>query len=302
MWRKAISLIARFRSSAASDPRDTRGTSLTPERQRELRQLERRLGYRFQNLGLLDRALTHASYINESAAAGEALSDYESLEFLGDSILGFIVAEFLYLTFGNLSEGELTKIRGHLVSTRQLHALSSGLELGRYLRLSRGEEKTGGRQKRALLADLFESVLAAIYLDGELGPARDFVLRQFQGRFQAVARGELKFRDNKSMLQEQLHGMGVTAPLYRIVKEIGPDHRKEFVVSVSSRGEELARGRGRSKKEAEQQAAERAIEVIGGFPVEAPVGDEGDDIVQGVGDDGRGDTLSPEVEKSEGQA
>lgn len=301
VWKRAIALIRRLRPPAGPDGRP-RKSDPAPERRDELRRLEFRLAYRFRDLDLLDQALTHASYTNESAAAAEAMCDYESMEFLGDAILGFVVAEFLYLRFKELKEGELTKIRGHLVSARQLQALSDGLELGRYLKLSRGEEKTGGRRKGALLADLFESVVAAIYLDGGLEAARDFVLRQLEDRFNEAARGELRLRDHKSGLQERLHVLGISGPHYRTVEEIGPDHRKEFVVSVSSGGRELSRGRGRSKKEAEQQAAERAIEVLRGLTVEAPVGRQGDDVVQGVGDDGRGETAPPKVENAEGQA
>lgn len=223
----------------------------------ELKDLEEKLGYQFRNLDLLEQALTHKSYAHEYAG-GECL-DYESLEFLGDSILGFVISEFLYLNNPELREGDLSKIKSQLVSAKQLHLLSRDLGLGRYLNLSKGEDRTGGRRKKALLADLFESLTAAVYLDGGMEPARDFILRQFNKRFKDIAKDEMPFKDFKSALQEKLHGMGCPSPDYDVVEESGPDHRKEFLVSVASKGIVLAHGKGRSKKSAEQDAAEQAI-------------------------------------------
>lgn len=234
----------------------------SPARAAELRNLEERLGYRFRNVELLEQALTHKSYAHEYDG-GECL-DYESLEFLGDSILGFVMSEFLYLNNPDLREGDLSKLKSQLVSAQQLHLLSRALGLGRYLNLSKGEARTGGRRKRALLADLFESLTAAIYLDGGMEPAKDFILRQFSERFEDIAKDEMPFIDFKSSLQERLHGMGCPSPGYDVVEESGPDHRKEFLVSVASQGVVLAHGRGRSKKSAEQDAAEQAIAKLEG--------------------------------------
>jgi len=223
-----------------------------------LRKLEETIGYSFRRPGFLDRAFTHRSYTHEYAESFSAPS-YESLEFLGDAILGFLVGERLFLTNQDLSEGDLSKIRSYLVSTKRLARASRDLGLGEYLNLSRGEEKTGGRKKPAILADLFESVTAAIYLDGGIDSARQFILKQFQNDFEKLFRGEIAFRDSKSVLQERLHQKGLSAPTYKVVSESGPDHRKQFVVTVSSEGRVLGNGRGGSKKTAEKSAAHEAI-------------------------------------------
>ena len=190
-----------------------------------------------------------------------------------------MIAEFLYLTYFDLSEGEFTKIRAHLVSTRQLSTLSKVLDLGAFMNFSRGEEKTGGPNKKAILADVFESLVAAIYLDGEMNAAREFVLSQFEPRFAEIARGELTFRDYKSALQESLHRLGRSSPRYRVLSETGPEHRKEFLVSVNCEGQELSRGSGKTKKEAEQQAAERTLQRLRENGNELPVDEQGQDVV-----------------------
>ena len=177
-----------------------------------------------------------------------------------------MISDFLYLTYPEMSEGDLSKIRSQLVSARHLHLLSRELKIGEYLNLSRGEDRTGGRHKRALLADLFESLTAAIYLDGGIEAARRFILRHFRERFVDIARDEMPFKDHKSALQEQLHGLGYPSPAYEVVKESGPDHKKEFLVSVSSEGTVLAHGPGKSKKAAEQRAAEQAIAKLAEMP------------------------------------
>ncbi len=256
MWKSAQQLINRIRGG--ENRRDSiSAVRLSPERILQLRELEAKLGYTFRDRNLVEQALTHKSYAHECGNGKN--TDYESLEFLGDSILGFVISEFLYLTYPELSEGELSKIKSQLVSAQQLHLLSQDLDLGRFLNLSRGEDQTGGRRKRALLADLFESLTAAVYLDGGIRPARSFILRRFRKRFEEIAKDEMPYKDHKSALQERLHGMGSPSPNYEVVKESGPDHRKEFLVSVSSEGTVLAHGSGRSKKAAEQKAAEQAI-------------------------------------------
>ncbi len=309
MWKKALAFLRNLGVPGGTSPLTDQVPGLASERVAQLHELEAKLGYRFKDLTLLDRALTHKSYAHEQNGPNHSrIPDYEALEFLGDSILGFIVAEFLLLTYGRLSEGQLTKIRSHLVSTRQLHQVSSHLGLGRYLRLSRGEEKTGGREKPAILADLFESVVAAIYLDGELEPARDFILAQFSERFSALARGEVLARDAKSSLQERLHRLGRPTPYYQVLQETGPEHDKRFLVAVLSGSVELAQGSGRSKKEAEQEAASRAVARIEGAPARAgyrgsdhenPVDGEGQDVIQSMRDDGSGQAPPPQVENSE---
>ena len=299
VWRKAVSFIRGLRSSEAQSTRASGQAELSTERDRRLAELESRIHYRFKDRNLLDQALTHRSFAYEAASEGRQAGDYESLEFLGDSILGFLIAEFLYLTYFDLSEGEYTKIRAHLVSTRQLSSLSRTLGLGAYMNFSRGEEKTGGRNKRAILADVFESLVAAVYLDGEMNAAREFVLTQFEPRFAEIARGDLTFRDYKSALQECLHRLGHPSPRYRVLKEIGPEHRKEFLVSVSCEGRELSRGSGRTKKEAEQQAAERTLQRLRKSGNELPVNDQGEDVVGGVSDHRSGDAPSPDEKQAE---
>ncbi|UCF39123.1 MAG: ribonuclease III [Acidobacteriota bacterium] len=261
MWKSAIQLIGRIRNTLEPG---TEEIEITSARILELQELQEQLGYQFENLCLLNRALTHKSYAYEVKQPNleNCFGDYESLEFLGDSILGFIISEFLYLTYPEKNEGELSKLKSYLVSTRQLQHLSKQIGLGKFLNLSRGEAKTGGRKKKAILADLFESLVAAIYLDGDLEPVRVFVLKCYQDQFEKVARGELDFLDHKSILQEHLHQSGAPGPVYRVLEEYGPDHDKEFFIEVLSQGQPLASGQGKSKKEAEQNAAKQAMEAF----------------------------------------
>lgn len=233
----------------------------------DLQELEARLGYSFTNPQLLERALTHTSfaYEHKSTVTGEASEDYEALEFLGDSILSFLISDYLFQANPSQTEGELSKIRSFLVSANQLASLSRELDLGAFLRLGHGEEKTGGRQKKALLADLFESIIAAIFLDGGLEPTRRFVLSRFRSRLEHIREEQLDFQDRKSLLQEKLHARGLSEPDYRVIDELGPDHEKEFVVAVYIQDKFLARARGGSKKEAQQTAAGQALERLDEF-------------------------------------
>ncbi|MBI4444524.1 MAG: ribonuclease III [Acidobacteria bacterium] len=244
---------------------DSEHVFLDQERRDELRILEARLEYSFQRPVLLDRALTHKSFTHEDESidpkAG-AFPDYEALEFLGDSVLGLVISDYLVRNFPHRSEGEFSQIRSYLVSEAQLHQLSEELGLGKFMRLSYGEEKTGGRRKKAMLADLFESVAAAIYLDGGMEEAHRFVLRCFGSRLEKVSTEKIDFKDYKSALQEELHTRGLPEPDYRVVEERGPDHRKHFVIEVRVRGRSLARAVGGSKKEAQQRAAEIALQAL----------------------------------------
>jgi ribonuclease-3 len=229
---------------------------------KDLQELQRRLDYSFKDTVLLERALTHSSFAYErrSGIEGELSEDYESMEFLGDTILGFLISEHLFLSQPSRSEGELSKIRSFLVSANHLASLSQELDLGAFLRLGHGEEKTGGRHKKALLADLFESLIAAIYLDGGFEPTRRFVFSRFSSQLEEIAEKQLDFQDSKSLLQEQLHARGFTEPAYRVVEELGPDHSKQFVVEVHIEDKLLAAASGKSKKEAQQRAAKTALE------------------------------------------
>jgi len=229
---------------------------------KDLQELQRRLDYSFKDPALLERALTHSSFAYEmrSGLEGEVSGDYESMEFLGDTILGFLISEHLFLNHPSRSEGELSKIRSFLVSANHLASLSQELDLGAFLKLGHGEEKTGGRKKKALLADLFESLIAAIYLDGGFEPTRRFIFSRFSSRLEEIAEEQLDFQDRKSLLQEELHARGFTEPTYQVVEELGPDHSKQFVVEVHIEDKLLAQASGKSKKEAQQRAAAKALE------------------------------------------
>lgn len=223
--------------------------------------LESRVGYRFKDRGLLEHALTHKSKAHEDPSGGVA--DNESLEFLGDAVLGLVVAEALFRSFPNYSEGQKSKIKANLVSTTSLAELAEQLGLGDHMILGRGEEKTGGRRKQALLADTCEALIAAIYLDGGLEPSRAFLMREFQPGIEAAKQPDYFGRDHKSRLQEKLQAQGRPLPSYRVSGEIGPDHRKMFHVEVLVGDDMIAQGVGRTKKEAEQEGARLALEHLG---------------------------------------
>ena len=233
------------------------------------RALEDRLGYRFSGQALLERALTHSSALPERRTAGpEEVSDgqlpmdNERLEFLGDAVLELLVSEYLLATFPEWSEGQLSKSRARIVNAGSLEVAARRLRLGEHLRLGRGEEKTGGREKQTILADAFEAVVAAVYLDAGLGVARE-VLRRVLFEQALEGRGErIAETDRKSALQEFLQGRGRPPAEYRLAAETGPDHQKVFQIEVWVDGECMARGEGTTKKEAEQRAARAALEQL----------------------------------------
>ena len=230
----------------------------------QLEILEEALGYRFQDRALLAEALTHRSHRTEDGGstaltASGAPADNERLEFLGDAILGFLVSEALYELGGNLCEGKLSRIKSNLVSARQLYQVAKRLELGSYLRLGPGEEKTGGRQKKAILANAVEALVAAVFLDGGLRATRQLVRRLLLTELEMKGVERLARADHKSALQEYLQGRGEAAARYELVATRGPEHRKLFKVAVWVGGECLGEGEGASKKTAEQQAAQRAL-------------------------------------------
>jgi len=223
-----------------------------------LDELEELLSYRFKDRSILQRALTHRSYFNEQE--GERLRHNESVEFLGDAVLGFIVSSKIFDRFPDSNEGELSKIKAYLVSAANLFHLAEKVRLGDFVLLSRGEEKTGGRQKRAILVDAYEALLGAIFLDGGIEAAAGFFERQTGTILNALDLDQLTYGDFKSALQELLHDLGRPEPAYRVVDEIGPDHRKVFVVEVLVGDEVIARSSGRSKKQAQQAVARAALE------------------------------------------
>lgn len=230
---------------------------------------EERLGYRFSARELLERALTHSSAVPElrSTGADEAVSallprDNERLEFLGDAVLELLTSEHLLVAFPEWSEGQLSKSRARIVNAGSLESAARRLRLGEHLRLGRGEEKTGGREKQTLLADAFEAVVAAVYLDGGLGAARE-VLQRVLFEQALEERGErIAESDRKSALQELLQGRGRPPAEYRVAGESGPDHQKVFQIEVWIDGERMATGEGSTKKEAEQRAARSALEQL----------------------------------------
>jgi ribonuclease III len=227
---------------------------------RDLSALENRLGHTFREPAILDRALTHRSRANEDATG--ITVDNESLEFLGDAVLGFVMADLLFRDYPQFDEGQKSKIKASLVSTATLAQLARHLGLGEFLALGRGEEKTGGRKKQALLADSYEAVIAAIYLDGGIDAARSFVGRQFEDELEDVRSPEFWGRDYKSALQELVQSREFRLPEYNVAAESGPDHRKVFHVEVRVEGEVKGAARGQSKKAAEQEAARKAIEKL----------------------------------------
>ena len=226
----------------------------------EFASLETALGYRFGDRGLLEHALTHRSRAHEDASGG--VVDNESLEFLGDAVLGLVVADRLFREFPDYDEGQKSKAKAQMVSTASLARLGERLQLGSHLLLGRGEEKTGGRQKRSLIADTYEAVVAAIYLDGGFDAAAAFIDRQFRSALDQVHEHGVVtglVGDHKSALQEWVQANGLQPPTYRLAGTRGPDHLKVFEVEVMIDGEPAARAEGRSKKDAEQRAAQTGL-------------------------------------------
>jgi len=237
-----------------------------------LERLESSINHRFSDPALLGRALTHSSAANERIGAGSTLSDNEQLEFLGDSILGFLIAEALVLRQPNSREGELSRLKAHLVSAAHLHGVARRLDLGSYLELGRSEEMSGGRSKKTLLVDGLEALIAAVYLDGGIEPARSFVAAHvldapFSGDEEAGTDIQPAIANFKSALQELAQSRKLPQPRYAIVRERGPEHSKTFTVEVRVGKDWNGQAEGRTKKVAAQRAArglfERLLETNG---------------------------------------
>ena len=218
----------------------------------DVKELQNRIGYAFGDEKLMENALTHSSYANERGKS--RIFSNERLEFLGDSVLGFVTAEYLYDKYPSRPEGEMTRIRAELVCEHSLAETAEALDLGAVLLLGKGEEQNGGRTRKSILADAVEALLAAIYLDGGMEPARAFVLDHI------LAEKPTELTDYKTALQERVQSTGGVSPQYRIIDEYGPDHAKTFVARVEIDGEPAGEGSGRTKKEAEQSAAKSAME------------------------------------------
>ncbi len=264
----------------------------------DLRELEAALGHGFADRELLVRALTHRSLASELArsngdtadSVGADAGDNERLEFLGDAVLNLVVAETLFVLHPEWSEGELTRVRAQLVSRPHMAGVAGAVGVGKFLRLSHNEERSGLRRKRSVLSDAMEAVMGALFLDGGLEPVRALVRRQVTGEAVEQLAAELRsgaaLGNYKSALQERLQAARFSAPVYRVKRESGPAHRKRFLVEARLKGESgqpgklLARGLGASKKLAEQDAARRALEALPAADVVAPGGIELKELVE----------------------
>lgn len=241
---------------------------------RDMTALEEALGHKFKRLDLLEQAVTHSSHAREVESRGEGAAggrDNEQLEFLGDAVLGFVTSQELCRRYTDFREGQLSKLRAFLVSEKHLIRAAKGLKLGTYLRLGHGEDKSGGRDKPALLVDALEAVLAALYLDAGMEAVQRFILKKvLEPEFRRMARGGagVPVTDFKSALQEAAHSMGWSQPSYVLVRERGPEHQKTFTIEARLRGaangagDATAKAQGPTKKEAEQGAARKALEYL----------------------------------------
>ncbi len=218
-------------------------------------ELERNLGYRFRDKDLLQHALTHKSFAYESGGSPHN----ESMEFLGDSVLGFLITDFIFHEFPDFSEGRKSKIKAYLVSSATLSTLALQLDIPKYLRLGRGEEKTGGRKKKALSANAFEAVIAAIYLDSGIDAVRRFLAPIYQPLIREIGDGRAAIEDPKTALQEYLQARNLEAAIYSVTAETGPEHRKTFQVELRIGDRTLGTATGPTKKNAELLAAQTAL-------------------------------------------
>lgn len=222
-----------------------------------IKDLEGIIGYRFRNIVLLQNALAHSSYANERWR--DSLKSNERLEFLGDSVLGMVAAEYLYRNFSDRPEGELTRMRADMVCENSLAMVAEKLELGQYIMLGHGEEQGGGRSRASILADAVEAVIAAVYLDGGMEPAKQLIHRFV---LSDVPAEKLHNTDYKTQLQELVQKKKDQVISYDLVSQSGPDHNKQFVAQVSLNGKVVGKGAGSSKKRAEQAAAQAAIQAL----------------------------------------
>lgn len=221
-----------------------------------LLELEQKIKYEFKDKELLKKALTHTSYAYE-----HSIESNEKLEFLGDSILEFVSSEYLYFNFPKLKEGEMTKVRATVVCESSLYKIAKKLEFGRFLYLGKSELATGGNDRPAILADSVEAVIAAIFMDGGLEPAKQFIIENLSSEIE-IASKNVGLKDYKTVLQEKLQIHGDVKIEYTIISEKGPDHDKTFEAEVKCNNRKLATGTGKTKKQAEMKAAERALEII----------------------------------------
>lgn len=221
-------------------------------------ELERKLEYQFNDRTLLQTALSHSSYANENRGAG--LMSNERLEFLGDSVLGQVVASHLYLSYPKMPEGQMTRLRAELVCEQSLHEVAKTLNLCKFIKLGKGEEHTGGRQRESILADAVEAIIAALYLDGGLQVAKDFIHKYILSGFDVAEVHSMS--DYKTALQEYVQRKPGQTLSYELLSENGPDHNKTFTTHVLLNNTSIGTGTGHTKKEAEQNAAKNGLEEI----------------------------------------
>ncbi len=228
---------------------------------RKLDELQAKIDYRFKNTILLKNALTHDSYYKKEERVNSDLSPFERMEFLGDSVLGLVIAQELFVLFPQKQEGNLSKLKSKIVSEKFLTMRSNEIELGEYLLLSSEEARSGGRKKPSIVSDSMESLICAIYLDGGMTVARKFIKKFILNKFEDYVNRE-ELINYKSILQEYTQSKYQIPPIYQVVSENGPDHQKEFLVEVFIKGTSFGKGRGANKKSAQQQAAKVACEKI----------------------------------------
>lgn len=238
--------------------RRSHAVALKPERKKELQLFERHTGIRFRELEFLNQAFTHRSFANELSETGE---NNERLEFLGDSVLGLVVSEYLYTSLPDQPEGELARIKSFVVSEASLSEISRGLRVDNFILIGKGEEYSGGRSKKAILADCLEAIIGAYYLDSGFEPAEKFIHTMLIPEINKVLENR-HAKDYKTLLQEHVQKRMKTYPKYRVVQKTGPDHDKTFWIEVHVGDRSFGAGKGKNKKEAEQEAARLAFEAM----------------------------------------
>ena len=238
--------------------RRSHAVALKPERKKELQLFERHTGIRFRELEFLNQAFTHRSFANELSETGE---NNERLEFLGDSVLGLVVSEYLYTSLPDQPEGELARIKSFVVSEASLSEISRGLRVDNFILIGKGEEYSGGRSKKAILDDCLEAIIGAYYLDSGFEPAEKFIHTMLIPEINKVLENR-HAKDYKTLLQEHVQKRMKTYPKYRVVQKTGPDHDKTFWIEVHVGDRSFGAGKGKNKKEAEQEAARLAFEAM----------------------------------------
>ncbi|MFW6124275.1 MAG: ribonuclease III [Acidobacteriota bacterium] len=224
--------------------------------EKNLEKLEQRIGYKFKNKDLLIQSLTHSSHAHENQ---DEMPDNEVLEFLGDSVVGFVLCDFLCKNFQGLSEGELSKLKSAAASTNTLSLFAKEIKIHKTIMLGKGEIKSGGKRKKTILAGVFEALTAALYLDGGIHVTKNFLEDRFKNFFKKINMDNFLINNYKSALQEHLQREGLPSPTYKTIKTKGPEHNKRFTVEVFSQKQRLGKACGLSKKEAEQKAAQKAL-------------------------------------------